>query len=325
MSSTLATTREEGVLHERVEQARRRLAPLVAEYPFEPHFFPQPWLEHPERELLQHFVDEGPHSAPPVLFVHGNPTWSFAWRRSIRALRGDYRCIAPDHIGCGLSDKPQAYAYRLEQHVTNLERLVLDLDLSNITLVVHDWGGPIGFGFARRHPGRIARLVVTNTGAFPVERMPWRLAVCRVPLFGTLAIRGFNAFARAATLMATEKPLSPEARRGYLLPYDSWSNRVATLRFVEDIPMSPEHPSFAELRAIEKALPLFREKPMALLWGECDWCFSPTFRREWERRFPAARVQLFQHAGHYLFEDAAEGVVDAIQEFLRSPEAPPQA
>ena len=252
-----------------------------------------------------------------MLFVHGNPTWSFAWRRSIFALRDTHRCVAVDHIGCGLSDKPQAYAYRLEQHAKNLERLVLDLDLRDITLVVHDWGGPIGLGFARRHPERIASLVVTNTAGFPVDRMPWRLAVCRVPVFGQLAVRGLNAFARAATLLAAEKPLSPLAKRGYLLPYDSWSNRVATLRFVEDIPMSTEHPSYAELRAIEQALPLFKDKPMRILWGERDWCFTTSFCDEWERRFPAASVRRFQHAGHYLFEDAAEGVVDSIQSFVR--------
>lgn len=310
MSTTLSSTPH----IEHVEAARARLAPLAAEYPFEPHFFAQPRDQ--GHDVLQHYVDEGPRDAAPLLFVHGNPTWSFAWRRSILALRDRYRCVAPDHIGCGLSNKPQSYAYRLEQHAENLERLVLDLDLRDITLVVHDWGGPIGLGFARRHPERIARLIVMNTAAFPANRIPWRLAACRVPVVGQLAIRGLNAFARAATLMAAEKPLSPLARRGYLLPYDSWSNRIATLRFVEDIPMEPGHPSFAELRAIEQALPRFRDRPFAILWGECDWCFTPRFREEWERRFPDAQVRRFELAGHYLFEDAAEGVVDFIEEFL---------
>lgn len=307
---TPVTTSPADAIAARVHEARSRLAPIASEYPFVPRYFAQP------EGLLQHFVDEGPPAASPLLFVHGNPTWSFAWRRAIVELRDRFRCVAPDHVGCGLSDKPQRYSYRLEQHVKNLERLVHDLGLRRITLVMHDWGGPIGLGFARRNPERIARLVVLNTAAFPSRRMPRRLAVCRVPVVGTLAIRGLNAFARGATLMAVEHPLSGVARRGYLLPYDSWRNRVATLAFVEDIPMKASHPSFAELRAIEDALPTFRDRKMAILWGERDWCFTPRFREEWERRFPDARSTRFEHAGHYVFEDAAEGVVGELRSFL---------
>ncbi len=250
------------------------------------------------------------------MFVHGNPTWSFAWRRAIRKLSQTRRCIAPDHVGCGLSDKPQAYAYRLEQHIENLERLLAELDPGRVTLILHDWGGAIGLGWARRHAARVARIAVLNTAAFPSKAMPWRIALCRVPLFGKLAVRGFNGFARGATWMAVEKPLDELAKRGYLLPYDSWENRIATHAFVEDIPMQPGHPSWTELCAIESALESFRDRPAAILWGDRDWCFSPRFREEWQRRWPQARVRRYLDAGHYVFEDAGDEIVWALQEFL---------
>ena len=292
-----------------------RLAPIAALYPFASHF-----LEHPPEgaggPVRQHYVDEGPRDGEPLLFLHGNPTWSFAWRQAIVALRDEYRCIAPDHVGCGLSDKPTDYAYRLTQHIENVERLVESLGLERITLVVHDWGGPIGLGFARRHPDLIARLVVMNTSAFPSNRMPLRIAACRIPMFGKLAVRGLNAFARAATWMAVEKPLPPAVKRGYLLPYDSWDNRVATLGFVEDIPMEPAHPSYAELGATAAGLNDFRDTPTAILWGDRDWCFDPTYRAQWQRRFPGAHVKIFHFAGHYLFEDEGPAVVAELKDFL---------
>ena len=241
-----------------VPEVRARLATIAKLYPFTSRFFAHPVGD---GRVLQHYVDEGPSDGETVLFLHGNPTWSFSWRRAIERLRDRYRCVAPDHIGCGLSDKPTAYPYRLRQHIENLERLVLDLDLRDLTLVVHDWGGPIGLGLARRHPERIARLAILNTAAFPSYRMPLRIAACRLPVFGKLAVRGLNAFARAATWMAVERPLAPDVKRGYLLPYDSWENRVATLAFVRDIPKVPGDPSHGELGAIAASLASFRDRP----------------------------------------------------------------
>ncbi len=280
------------------------------EYPFAHHF-----LDTPAGAL--HYVDEGPRDASPLLCVHGNPTWSFFYRRVIEQFAPTRRVVAPDHLGCGLSDKPQDWTYRLADHVDNLERLVLELDLRDITLVVHDWGGAIGAGLAVRHPDRIARLFVMNTAAFPSSRIPLRIAVCRTPLLGELAVRGFNAFARAAVHMATEAPgrMTPTVRKGYLAPYDSWRSRIATHRFVQDIPMSPSHPSYATLQAIDSDLRLLRGKPMRIAWGERDWCFTPAFREEWERRFPLAEVLALPDAGHYLLEDAHERVLPWLAEW----------
>ncbi|MEW6074297.1 MAG: alpha/beta fold hydrolase [Planctomycetota bacterium] len=296
-------------LDDRAARTRARLAPIAGQFPFPPRF-----LSH--AGVHQHYVDEGPRDAAPLLFLHGNPTWSFLWRRPIAALGDRYRCVAPDHVGCGMSDQPADYEYRLLRHVANVERLVESLRLTRITLVMHDWGGPIGFGFARRHPDLVARLVILNTAAFRLDRLPWRLAACRVPGLGPLLVRGLNGFARGATRMAVARPLPPAVRKGYLLPYATWASRVALLRFVQDIPLSPSHPSYAEAEAIDRALDSFRDRPAALLWGERDWCFTPAVRARFEARLPGAEVHRFAAAAHLVVEDAADAVVAAIAGFL---------
>jgi len=304
MSAPVASSSERVLARE--AEARARLQPLSSEYPFTPRYFEHP-RESAAAGALQHFVDEGPRRTDALVFVHGNPTWSFAFRRAIAALRTRRRCVAVDHLGCGLSDKPAAFPYRLEEHVHALERLLLELGIERMTLVLHDWGGPIGLGFARRHPERIERLVLTNTAAFPLDgSLPLALAACRWPVFGRLAVRGLNAFARGATRMAVERPLAPLVKRGYLLPYDSWENRIATHAFVADIPLDPGHPSWAELEAIDRSLADFRSLPVHFLWGERDWVFTARFLEAWLRRFPGAGVTRFADAGHYLFEDRAE-------------------
>jgi haloalkane dehalogenase len=247
-----------------------------------------------------------------VLCVHGNPTWSFFWRAPLRALTATHRCVAPDHVGMGLSDKPARYEYRLARHVANLVRLVRALDLRRVTLVAHDWGGPIGLGalFAERE--RFERVVLANTACFTGLAAPWRIRILRTPLFGALAVRGLNAFAGAATRMAVERPLAPEAQRGFLAPYRDWSSRIAVLRFVQDIPLSPRDPSWSTLLELERRLPELASLPVHLLWGERDFCFTPRFREEWQRRLPHATVQSFAAAGHYLFEDERDAAVAAL-------------
>ncbi len=297
-----------------LDKAERRaiVAPFAGEYPFEGHAFDL------GNGLRYHYLDEGPRDGEVLLFVHGNPTWSFHWRHAILALSDRYRCIAVDHIGCGLSDKPARYPYRLAQHVENLERLARSLDLKRVTMVVHDWGGPIGLGFASRNLERIARLIVFNTSAFTGLKAPWRIRACRAPGFGALAVRGFNAFAVAATVMALERHerMTPSVRRGYLAPYDSFAHRIATLRFVQDIPLSPRHPSYAELERIEKSLPGFEKLPTCLIWGGLDWCFTPEHLARFQEVWPQAEVHLDERAGHYVFEDARERSLRWIERFL---------
>ncbi len=280
-----------------------------AEYPFASHFFDLDGLRY-------HYIDEG--TGPTLLMVHGNPTWSFAWRNLIKALAPRYRVVAVDHIGCGFSDKPQDYSYRLAQHVANLERFVTGLDLSEITLFAHDWGGAIGMGAAAALPERFSRFVLFNTAAFRSKRIPLRISVCRIPGFGDLAIRGLNGFSLAALRMAVAKPerITPSVRAGYLAPYRNWRDRIAVLRFVQDIPLSPSHPSYATLQAIEESLPKFEKRPMLFVWGERDWCFTTEFLDEFERRFPQAETLRLPEAGHYVFEDAHEAIIPRVEQFL---------
>lgn len=263
-----------------------------------------------------HVLDEGPKDAPVMLAVHGNPTWSFYWRELIKKFAGQYRVIVPDHIGCGLSDKPQDWGYRLADHVKNLDTVIDTLGLRDITFVLHDWGGAIGMGVATRRPELAERFVVSNTGAWRSIRIPPSIATVKIPLFGTLAVRGFNGFARIATLRATSKGLSKQAIDGLVLPYDSWANRIATLRFVQDIPLHAGHPSYAELGRIDDGLAGLAHKPMLLVWGNDDFCFTPHFRDEWVRRFPGAELHSLDGVGHYVMEDAPEVLLGAMDGFL---------
>ncbi|MCG3128183.1 MAG: Haloalkane dehalogenase [Phycisphaerae bacterium] len=271
--------------------------------------------------LRLHYLDEG--AGDPVVCVHGNPTWSLYFRRLVLELRRDHRVIVPDHIGCGLSDKPgdDRYEYRLARRVDDLCALLEHLDIRrSITLVVHDWGGMIGLAAAMRSPQRIARLIVMNTAAFPLpagRRLPWRLRVIRDwPVFREIAVLGFNAFAVLATRMATARGLSPALRRAYTAPYDCWAHRIATLRFVQDIPLSPADPSYALLDQTQRRLGELSGVPMLILWGLRDFVFDHAFLAEWQRRFPAAEVHTYADAGHYVLEDAADECVARVRAFV---------
>jgi cis-3-alkyl-4-acyloxetan-2-one decarboxylase len=264
-----------------------------------------------------HYVDEG--QGQTLLLVHGNPTWSFYWRNLIRALSPRYRLIAVDHMGCGLSDKPRDYPYCLARHIENLSEFVERLDLRDVTLLAHDWGGPIGLGAALAQRQRFARFVLFNTAAFRSPDIPWRISACRIPLFGRLAVQGLNAFARAALSMAVCHPerMTPAVRAGLLAPYDNWQNRQAVYRFVQDIPLSKAHPSHAALLGIEERLSQLGEYPWLFAWGMRDWCFTPRFLERFLTVFPRAEVQRYADAGHYVVEDAHERIAPAVADFIQ--------
>jgi pimeloyl-ACP methyl ester carboxylesterase len=269
-----------------------------------------------------HYLDEGPAAAngddaPTLLFVHGNPTWSFHWRRLITALKPNYRCVAPDHIGCGLSEKPTRLL-SLEEHIENLCALVRQLDLKNITLVAQDWGGAIGLGAMQRMPERLARIVLFNTGAFPPRYIPWRIRACRIPVIGRLAVQGANLFSVAALRMtlARRTKLDPAVAAGYLAPYDGWSNRRAVYGFVDDIPNGPNHPTWQTLAAIEQGLPVFANRPIALIWGMRDWCFRPDCLDRFLEAWPRAGAHRLADVGHWVVEDAPEDAEALVRSFL---------
>lgn len=285
------------------------LEQLPDDYPFTSR-----WFEQPGSGYRQHYLDEG--SGKPVIMVHGNPTWSFYYRSLIKTLSPKRRCIVPDHLGCGLSQKPQEASYRLLDHVENLRNLLDYLEVETFDLIVHDWGGPIGLGTALQKPEQLGRMVILNTAAFPSRRIPGRIALCRAPGIGEFLVRALNGFAWPATWMATAKGLSRETRRNYLLPYDSWKNRIAIARFVQDIPLDQDHPSYPALRWIESKLKVLEDKPVRLLWGEKDFCFDTVFYREWKERLPHAEATLYPDAGHYVLEDAQPEILEEVRKFL---------
>jgi haloalkane dehalogenase len=270
--------------------------------------------------LRLHYRDEG--QGEPVVMLHGNPTWSFYFRNLISGLSDRYRVIAPDHIGCGLSDRPdeQRYEYRLSRRVDDLEALLGHLRLNErLTLVLHDWGGMIGMAYASRHPERIARLVILNTAAFllpPGMKLPWQLWLSRNTPLGPFLVRGLNAFVRGALRYGVVNPLSSQVRASYLEPYRSWKDRLAVLRFVQDIPLSPGDPSYDLVREVQDGLERFRQVPMLICWGAQDFVFDDHFLAEWRRRFPCAEVHRFEDGGHLVLEDAGERILPLVREFL---------
>jgi cis-3-alkyl-4-acyloxetan-2-one decarboxylase len=239
--------------------------------------------------LRMHYVDEG--RGDPIVMVHGNPTWSFYFRKLIGGLERDYRVIAPDHIGCGLSARPGPgeYGFRLQNRVDDLEALLNHLHVDKkMTLVLHDWGGIIGMALALRHPERISRLVLLNTAAFlkPAGKpLPLALRLVRnLEPLATPAVLGLNLFARGAAWTSSARGLRPEVRQGLLAPYNSWRNRWATLRFVQDIPLVPKDPSYKMVAQVDRQLGQFRTTPALIIstsgagafpWPRCTGSRTP--------------------------------------------------
>ncbi len=250
-----------------------------------------------------HYIDEGQGSSP-IVCVHGNPTWSFYYRSLVSGLRDQYRVMAVDHLGCGLSEKPQRYDYSLSRHIGNLVQWIDQLDLHHITLVVHDWGGAIGMGAAIARPQRISKLMILNTAAFPPPYVPLRIAACRIPVLGSWMIRYLNAFAYPATFMAIDRlpRLSEIAKSGLLAPYDSVKNRIAIDGFVRDIPLTKSHPTYDVLAQIEQSLPVLEPKQISMVWGMKDWCFRPECLERFEAVFPELKSIAWKMWGTMLWK-----------------------
>ncbi|MDI1337678.1 MAG: alpha/beta fold hydrolase [Lacunisphaera sp.] len=281
---------------------------LVKLYPFEPKRFDT------GRGVMS-YLDEGAGDEA-VVMVHGNPTWSFYYRNLVLGLRGQLRCIVPDHLGCGLSDKPQDFNYTLSEHIRNLRALLDRLNLRRIHLIVHDWGGPIGLGTVLPKPAQLGRVVILNTAAFADTIVPRRIRLCRAPVIGEWLVRGLNGFAWPATWMAVTTPLAPDVKRGYLYPYDNWANRIATHRFVVDIPTGGGSASDRALGGIEPKLTLLRDHPVRILWGGQDFCFNRHYYNRWKVLLPGANADYFESAGHYVLEDAGQQCLQEIGNFL---------
>ena len=283
-------------------------------YPFESNYFDLNGLKY-------HFLDQG--KGEPVVMIHGNPTWSFYFRELVKGLSPKFRTIVPDHIGCGLSDKPDInrYDYRLKSRVDDLESLIDHLWLKEkITLVLHEWGGMIGMVYALRYPERIHRIAVMNTAAFLLpkgKKLPFSLWIVRnVKPFATLTVLGMNLFAYGALYMASYKGLKKDVKSGLIAPYNCWSNRIATLKFVQDIPLSEKDPSYSLVKYVDENLYKLSHIPMLICWGKHDFVFDAAYLLEWQQRFPNAEVHAFANAGHYVLEDVPDEIVILVKDFL---------
>lgn len=274
-----------------------------------------------------HYLDEGPRDGEVVVALHGNPSWSYYWRHLVLGLRDRYRVIVPDHVGMGLSDKPDddenalpRYDYTLQSRVDDLSTLLDHLGITGpMTLAVHDWGGMIGFGWALSHQAQVRRLVVLNTAAFPMpaaKPMPWQIALGRDYNIGEIVIRGFNAFSGGASRFGVERKMPREVRRAYVAPYDSWKNRISTVRFMQDIPLSLMDRAWPLLEESGKRLHEYAGLPAFIGWGLKDFVFDHHFLERFRAELPGAEVMAFDDAGHYVLEDKHEVLVPAIRAFL---------
>jgi len=292
------------------------ITPFKKLYPFKSNYLDIDGLQY-------HYLDEG--EGAPVVMLHGNPTWSFYYRDLVKGLSPSMRCIVPDHMGCGLSGRPgtKDYGFHLEDRVNDLQRLLDHLALpEKISLIVHDWGGMIGMVWALRNPARVRRIVILNTaGFFPpaAKGLPVRLWLIRhLRFFAVPAVLRGNLFARAALFMAPRKRLAPDVKAALVAPYNSTHNRLATLKFVQDIPVHPDDPSYATVKTVDENLHQLTSVPMMICWGKHDFVFDLDYYQEWRRRFPEAPAHLLEEAGHYILEDEPEKVLELVNEFYKN-------
>lgn len=277
------------------------------EYPFAAHY-----LKLPAGRL--HYVDEGAGS--PLVMVHGNPTWSFLYRKLITRLQGGYRCVAPDHLGFGLSDKPKEWSYLPEAHAANLTALIDDLELSDITMVVQDWGGPIGLSYAVTHPENVTRIVIMNTWAWPVNHDPYYIAFSGFvggPI-GRMLIQRNNFFANTIMRQAfgDKQKLTPAAHAQYLKALDNPDDRTGCMVFPKQIIDSSPW-----LASLWEKIGVLRNKPVLIVWGMKDIAFREKELRHWQQAFPAARTVELATVGHFVQEEAPDELAAAVVPFLR--------
>jgi cis-3-alkyl-4-acyloxetan-2-one decarboxylase len=270
-------------------------------------------------DVTLHYVDEGPPDAPPLLFLHGNPTWSYLWRRPIAELSAaGHRCVALDHMGFGRSDKPpHLAAYTLQAHVDNTLAFVDSLDLRDVTLVAHDWGGPIGLGSLLERLDHVRGVVLMNTWAWELPSfLPPFLREFRSEGLGEILALGGNLFVESIPGGMHRRDADPEMMPAYRAPFPDYWSRAATLAFQRDIPLTERDASAPLMASIHSRLGEL-DVPMLLVWGMRDPVFQPVFLDQWRQLFPEAHVVELPDASHFLVEDRPDAVTAAIADFLR--------
>jgi len=261
-----------------------------------------------------HYVDEG--SGPVVVCLHGNPTWGFLFRNLIAALRDDFRVIVPDHVGCGLSQQPGDVCFRAGDRLGHLEDLLAELGIGRFSLVMHDWGGPLGTGLAVRRPADVERLVYFNTTLAEMALLPGMIRRAAAPVIGRLLTQDTMQFLKLLTSFGVVQAMPEEVRRAYLRPYRTRAGRRAIWGFVQDIPFSPSHPTAPLMDDMVARLPTLADTPVKIIWGMKDPCFHPGILRQVAARFPQADVVRVPDASHLVLEDAPGRSIAAVREFL---------
>jgi pimeloyl-ACP methyl ester carboxylesterase len=280
-------------------------------FPFKPRYIQA-------GDVRIHYVDEGPRDAPPLLFAHGNPTWSYLWRRQIAELseRG-HRCVAFDHMGFGRSDKPPYLAvYSLEAHVGNALALIDELDLEDVVLVAHDWGGPIGLGALLERRERLRALALMNTWAWELPSfLPPFLREFRTEGLGEILALSGNLFVESIPGGMARRDIDPVMMEAYRAPFPDYWSRAGMLAFQREIPLTERDRSARLMGSIHERLPTLNV-PVLLIWGLRDRVFQPVFLEQWHELFPAAQTVELEDAGHFLVEDRPDDVTEALASFV---------
>lgn len=279
-----------------------------AEYPFQSRYWPTE-----DGDL--HYVDEG--RGDPIVFVHGNPTWSFMYRKLIEGLRSDYRCVALDHLGFGLSDKPFGVEYTPQLHAKNLTDLITGLGLKDITLVIHDWGGPIGMAYALNHPRNIKRLVVFNTHFWSLQGVRGAEIFSRLvggPV-GRWLCRRFNAFPRFVMpkVYGRSERMTKAVHQHYLKPFPNRRTREGSWSFAKAIIGESEW-----LASLWSRRDLLQWKPVRIFWGLEDPVGTEDKLHRWETTFVNHETTCLPVAGHFVPEQLGASLVKPVREFLTS-------
>ncbi|HLO32800.1 MAG TPA: alpha/beta fold hydrolase [Anaerolineales bacterium] len=257
-----------------------------------------------------HYVDEG--RGPTLLLLHGNPTWSFLYRHIITHLSQRFRCVAVDYPGFGLSTARPGYSFKPQEHSTVIDRFVEALDLDEIGLMVQDWGGPIGLGFAGRHPDRIRALLIGNTWAWPAQgsqNIEGFSKIVGSPI-GRFLILNFNAFVNLIVPMGVSRHLTPAEMRAYRGPFRTRVSRLPTAIFPREILHSREY-----LAEVEANLGRLSQKPTLILWGDQDLAFRETERERFQLLFPNHHTRILKGAKHFIQEDAPEQICEELSAF----------
>lgn len=277
-------------------------------YPFSSNYVDLP-------DGRMHYVDEG--QGETLLMLHGTPTWSFLYRHLITGLSDRYRVIAPDHLGFGLSDKPEGYSYRPEDHARNLTALIQKLDLRDITLVVHDFGGPIGLSYALDHPENVKRLIIFNTWMWPLQDDAQIVRAGRLlgSGFGRMLCMRFNIEVNVIMPYAfgQRAKLTPVIKSQYRGPSQDATTREAIWVFARELLGSQSwYTSLWEKRAA------LQDIPTLLLWGMKDRVIRPHYLTRWQTALPDAQTITFAETGHYVQEEQGVALVPIIADFIAS-------